>query len=137
MGKVGRRLWGGGRGCNKGCLEHRCIGASVLPVFNGLLVSNFLSRQMSTFHLDVLFEVAFPDRWGFSSSVGEIKTMHVELIRASSRFGSLVGDPWGKVDWRSPHSRESERCRLFVRTIDQMWQDKVFDARSFATRVWF
>jgi len=28
------------------------IGASVLPVFNGLLVSNLLSRQRSTFHLD-------------------------------------------------------------------------------------
>jgi hypothetical protein len=27
----------------------------------------------------------------------------------------------------------SERCRLFVPTIAQMWQDKVCDARSFAT----
>ncbi len=30
-----------------------------------------------------------------------------------------------KLGWRRPHSREFERYRLFVRTIDQMWQDKV------------
>jgi hypothetical protein len=79
--------------------------------------------------------------------VGDIKTMQVERVRghlhgsaawsairnlrcSKARFQSLSG---GRVDWRGSHSRESERCRLFVGTIDQMWQDKVRDARSFAT----
>ena len=50
-------------------------------------------------------EVAFPERWAFPSSVGDIKTMHVEfdcghrscaIERSASQCGRLVATPSNK-----------------------------------------